>query len=210
MSRQEIEVIAADAIRKASGKKLSEAIKILADEIERYVPALSEEAFVVGDIPPAVIPSVPIPFVTGMTATPTEKLEELAPIGTSHESPRRSVYREYRNVNDIMDAVTRNSPATITVKVAGPDGGMDLELVKSVSMVNDGVQLAYRPKGSSAETPCPKAFFWNTDESLDINKSIEAMKLEAEKIYVRRPAPPVTRVVDMGPVERRMNAGESV
>lgn len=210
-SRARVEAKMHAAISNASGKKLGEAVNILSDAVEELFNEFSpkQDTFVIEGPPPEDWPdSDSLP--RAVIRKPIERLEELAPISAPSGKPKPAVYREYQSVQDIMGIVSSDSPAIITIKIAGPEGPMDLDLLKSIATVNDGVQLIYRPRGSSPDTPCPKAFFWTTDEFVDINKAIESIKRDAQAMYIRRSSPVISKAVNMGPVELRLNAGEPV
>ena len=211
MNREDLEGVVKNAISKSNGKGMSEAIRIICDNVEAFIEihlareaANREQPFVVKEeINTQYSPSVVL----------SDRIAELKPItpSSANGKPSAGAPREYFQSAEIMDILTRKAPASIEVTPAGYTEPLVLKRhITAMGTSPEGVQLSYRPTGATIETPWPKEHFWATDEEINIGPALDKITSDATKMYATRSGPIVSRVTTMAPVEQRMNKAGDV
>jgi len=216
MNRETIEKRVYVAIKQASGKSASEAVGIISDAVELLVTeASAEDVFFVApgpENPPDEIPSAIVRTSdAGVIPESRERLQELAPITGTKRSSSSDTYREYHSIADLQDMVAQSSPEVIEVMPSGYAEPLQLRrIITNMALKPEGIQLAYKVAGADSGVAFPKAFFWITDEVIDIETALGKMKSDALLMYARRTKPVESRPVVMAPLETRMKSAGTV
>ncbi len=199
--------LARQAIRDASGKPMSEAVKIIAEAIlGTHGP--KEEAFIVEGPKEQPEPITPLFSPSEIRSKPITELAPIKPV----IAPPRSVVRVRHTSETMQEAVIENTPASLDIT---PEGLTEQITLYRTLMVDSGnppsVQVAYRIKDHDPEAPYVRYFLWATDDKAwDFPAIMAKLKADAQSMYRKRTKPIMTHVQQMGPVESRLAKKESV